>query len=200
MVRLVSISGSIGVGKSTLASGLAGKFHQAFVVPEHVGELHFLPLFYADSERYALHSRLEFLLVKARQIMSTKEAHDFAILDRSFSELITFARALLAMEVMPRHDFCLYEDMYHLIAERIRPIDFVIWTRADPEVMLARIRTRGRAFEQDISRAYLEVLDAEYERWFAALPPKKGFVVDTTSLSPEEAADMAAAWLREVAK
>jgi deoxyguanosine kinase len=181
-----------------LASGLVGSLHKAFVVPEHVGELHFLPLFYEDRSRYALHSRLEFLLVKARQLVSTEEAHDFAVLDRSLPELITFARALLAMGVMPQHDFDLYEGIYHLVVERIRPIDFVIWVRAAPDVMLARIKARGRHFEQDISRAYLEVIDAEYERWFATLPPERKLIVDTTSRSPKEAADMAATWLREV--
>lgn len=198
MVRFVSISGSIGVGKSTLVSGLAGSLHESVVVPEHVGELHFLPLFYEDRCRYALHSRLEFLLIKARQLVSTEEIHDFAIIDRSLPELITFARAFLAMGVMPQYDFDLYEGIYHLVVERIRPIDFVIWVRAAPDVMLARIKARGRPFEQDITRAYLEVIDAEYERWFAALPPEGKLIVDTTSRSPKEATDIAAAWLRDV--
>ncbi len=48
MVSTVSVSGSIGVGKSTLVAGLLERLDKAFVVPENVGTLHFLPLFYRD--------------------------------------------------------------------------------------------------------------------------------------------------------
>jgi deoxyadenosine/deoxycytidine kinase len=99
---------------------------------------------------------------------------------------------------MPPQDFELYKGIYDLVADGARPIGFVIWARAAPDTMLARIRERGRPFEQSISREYLEAIDAEYERWFAALPEERRFTVDTTSRGSEETADTAADWLREV--
>jgi deoxyadenosine/deoxycytidine kinase len=200
VVLTVSVSGSIGVGKSTLVAGLAKRLNNALVVPENVGTLHFLPLFYEDGSKYALHSRLEFLVLKARQLALVDESEDFAILDRSLAELITFARALVATGVMPRHDFELYEGIYDLVVGKVRPVDLVVWARANPEVMLSRIKDRGRPFEQAITCEYLEAIDAEYERWFAELPTGGKLVVDTTSLDPGEAVNVTAAWLQEASR
>jgi deoxyadenosine/deoxycytidine kinase len=198
MVVTVSVSGSVGVGKSTLAQGLAKRLPRAKLVPERVGELHYLPLFYADRTRYALHSRLEFLLVKARQLAGVDSADGIAIFDRSMPELITFARALNASGEMPDDDLELYVGLYHLMTSLVRPIDLVIWTRAAPETMLARIRARGRSFEQGITSEYLDRIDKEYERWFASLPSTSRLVVDTSSLDSEEVADIAASWVRDI--
>ncbi|WP_329610465.1 deoxynucleoside kinase [Jiella pelagia] len=200
MVRTVSVSGSIGVGKTTLVAGLAKQLDNAFVVPENIGTLQFLPRFYVDARKYALHSRLEFLVWKTRQLAMVDETQEFAILDRSLPELITFARALVATGVMPQNEFELYEGIYEIIVSMARPIDLIIWTRAAPQVMLSRIADRGRPFEQGITREYLDSIDTEYENWFARLPAERKLVIDTTSLRPGDAIDMAAAWLRNAAR
>ena len=118
MVRVVSISGSIGVGKSTLVSGLAVQPPQSVRGSGTRRRVVFSPtLLLEDRCGYAsLHSRLEFLLVKARQLASMQERSTTPPFSTGRSpELITFARALLAMGAMPQHDFDLYEGIYHLV-------------------------------------------------------------------------------------
>lgn len=199
MAHTVSISGSIAVGKLTLAKGVVKRLPNATLVPEHVDQFQYLPLFYEDRKRYALHSRLEFLLVKARQLAGIDQAGGIAIVDRSLPELITFARALHASGEMSDDDYTLYVGLYDLICSLIRRIDLVIWARAEPEIMLARIHARKRRFEHAITREYLDRIESEYERWSATLPSGSVLVIDTSRLDPDEAADMAAAWLRGMA-
>lgn len=196
MAHVVSISGSVGVGKTTLATRLVPLLQGSVIIPEEVSVLHYLPRFYEDRPRFALHSRLEFLLLKARQMSNVAGLPGFAILDRSVPELITFARALLAAGEMPADDFKLYEGLYRLVASLITPVQSVIWVRADLDTMLQRIAARGRPFEANITRGYLERVEQEYERWFAALPPMSATILDTSALGTDETADLAASWLR----
>jgi deoxyguanosine kinase len=199
MPVIISISGGVGVGKSTLAAGLARRVKGAVVVPEHVETMHFLPRFYADRERFALHSRLEFLALKARHLKQAAARSKISILDRSLPELVTFARALLANGTMSIEEFNLYKELYDILLDALPKVDLVVWMRASPETMMSRIAVRGRKFEKHITPAYLVQIDEEYASWYATLRPTKALCVDTTSSRPSETIEQVGDWIERAA-
>lgn len=195
MNLIVSISGGIAVGKTTLCQGLRDSMPGAYLVPESVGVLRFLPRFYEDKPRYAFHSRLEFVALKAKQLMAISPDCNVALIDRSLPELITFARALHEQQFLSDDEFAVYEDLYRIVLAGLPAIDLVVWVSASTATMLQRIDRRGRTFERGITAAYLDHIDRQYARWISELPVQRTFRIDTTATSPDDCVRAVSAWV-----
>jgi deoxyadenosine/deoxycytidine kinase len=64
----VALSGSIAVGKTTLAAELARRSANVETHQEDVGDFRFLVRLYEDPGRYSFHSRVEFLAIKSNEL------------------------------------------------------------------------------------------------------------------------------------
>lgn len=191
----MSFSGSIAVGKSTLARHVAHQLEGARLIPEDLGRHRFLAPFYADPARYAFHSRVEFLSLKARQLQRDVAAA-VALYDRSLPELITFARVLRDRSMLSEDEFALYADLYDLLLATNPPLSAIVWVRCPPAQSLERSARRGRDFERGIDLDYLVALDDAYAQWTASLPPEELLVVDTAGdRAPEDLAADVSTWL-----
>jgi deoxyadenosine/deoxycytidine kinase len=191
----VSFSGSLAVGKSTLAGLVRERLAGASLSAEDVGAHRFLAPFYQDRRRYAFHSRVEFLAEKTRQLRAPVSG-TVALYDRSLPELITFARVLRRTRMLSDDEFILFRTLHDLLTESSPSIDAVVWVRCDPPVSLSRVAQRNRSFERDIDLAYLEALDAEYERWTVELRHTDVLQVDTGGHhNPDEKAQRVVEWL-----
>ncbi|BCA86528.1 deoxyadenosine kinase [Enterococcus saigonensis] len=171
---MIVLAGTIGAGKSSLTEMIANHLNsKAFY--ESVDDNEVLPLFYQDPNKYAFLLQIYFL---NKRFDSIKQAlqHEDNVLDRSIYEdsLLFHLNADLgratATEVQV-YDELLANMMQELpyAAQKKHP-DLLVHIKVSFETMLARIKKRGREFEQleyDPSLYdYYQELNRRYDAWF----------------------------------
>jgi deoxyguanosine kinase len=161
--RYVVVEGPIGVGKTTLCGLLAGTW-KARLVLEEVEENPFLPLFYRDRRAYAFQTQVYFLLSRYRQQQKLGQLDLFT--SRVVSDYMFEKDRIFASINLGEHEFGLYEKLASILERDVHAPDLVVYLQASVDVLLARVSRRGRPFERDMSRAYLEALVNAYNRFF----------------------------------
>ena len=177
--RYIAIEGPIGVGKSMLAGLLVERFGGRLVA-EPVDENPFLARFYEDRRKYAFQTQLFFLLSRYEQQQGLFQQDLFnqvTVADYLFAKDRIFA----ALNLDP-NELALYEQVYALIGARVVKPDLVIYLQARQEVLLGRIRRRGRAAERHLEPAYLEALSRAYNEFFFHYEESPLLVVNTSDL------------------
>ncbi len=159
---LICVAGAVGAGKTTLARKL-GPALGATVLEEEVSGNDLLEAFYNDPAQYALPVQGKFLLSRFCQLRADCWPKEGAVVtdyifdkDRLFAELNLEGKELE-----------IYRGVWDAVKDRVRRPDVVIYLRAEPGLLLERIRQRNRSFEQGIEVDYLERLAGGYEKMFA---------------------------------
>lgn len=163
--RFVAVAGNIGVGKSSLTRLLSRRLGwEPFF--EAVDENPYLADFYQDMRRWAFHSQVFFLARRLRHHLELSRPDHSVIQDRTvYEDAEIFAANLYRQGAMSERDYRVYRELYDAVVQVLPPPDLVIYLRASVPTLLARIRQRGRAYEQHISPDYLEQLNELYEAW-----------------------------------
>lgn len=159
----IAIEGVIGAGKTSLARLLAER-HNARLVLEQFEENPFLPKFYEDRERYAFQTQLAFLASRFRQqeILRSRDLfQELVISDYLFDKDRIFARLNLAGDEM-----ALYENVYGIMSKIAARADMVVFIQSSVDRLMQNIKSRGRPYEKEISRAYIEELNNAYNHFF----------------------------------
>ncbi len=160
-LQLVSIAGNIGVGKTTLAKTLTGRFNSKLLL-EPYDKNPFLPDVYAGKKELALDSQMFFLIHRSRQLNPSELVQDgMSISDYIFEKELIYARRLLNSEQL-----ALYEEIYPTFAAKVASPVLVIYMRDPATQCLERIHSRNRPYEQRIELSFLEALGADYDRLF----------------------------------
>lgn len=177
--RYIAIEGPIGAGKTTLAELLVERMHGT-LVSEPVEENPFLPAFYDDPRKHAFKAQLFFLLSRFQQQQSLFQQDLFSqvtVADYLFAKDRIFAALNL-----DRDELALYEQIYALLGGRtVRP-DLVVYLQARHDVLLQRIRRRGRPFERHLNPVYLEALAKAYSDFFFHYEEAPLLVVNTSDI------------------
>jgi deoxyadenosine/deoxycytidine kinase len=177
--RLIVVEGPIGVGKTTIAEALARELG-ARLVREEVEENPFLVRFYKDMRAFAFQTQLFFLLSRYRQQQELQQQDLFrkgTVADYLFAKDRLFAYLTLDEEELK-----LYERMHGMLNERIPRPDLVIYLQASVEVLLERVRGRGRPYERAVSREYLEEVVRAYSYYFFHYTQAPLMVVNTNEV------------------
>ena len=159
----IAIEGVIGAGKSSLARILAKRYN-ANLILEQFEENPFLPQFYADRNRYAFQTQLSFLASRFQQqqaLLNKDLFHDFIISDYLFEKDRIFARLNLSGD-----ELSLYDKVYNIMSNIAAKPDLVIFIQSSVQRLMENISIRGRTYEKDISREYLEELNEAYNQFF----------------------------------
>ncbi len=179
--RHIAIEGPIGVGKTTLATELARRAGSALML-EQPSENPFLGRFYADMAGYAFQTQLFFLFQRQKQVQAIAQPSMFA--DRVVSDFMFAKDALFARLTLSDDEYRLYIQMYAPIAAQLREPDLVVWLRASPRTLLARVRQRGIAIERGIDQHYLERLADAYAAFFDGYDGAPVYAIDTEHFDP----------------
>ncbi len=172
----IAIEGAIGVGKTTLAR-ILGEALPSEVLLEVFEENPFLSDFYADRQRYAFQTQIFFLLSRYRQqhkVIGKTLRHSALVSDYLFAKDWLFAHLNLAGD-----ELAMYERVHSILGEQIPTPALVIYLRASTDALMDRIRYRGRSYEQQMERGYLEALKAAYDRFFAEYSAAPVLIIDT---------------------
>jgi deoxyadenosine/deoxycytidine kinase len=177
--RYIAIEGPIGVGKSSLAKILAGKFGSR-LVKEDVANNPFLERFYEDPRKYAFQTQLFFLLSRYRQ---QKEMAQGNLFDSGVvCDYILAKDKIFALINLEDDEVTLYESIYKLLVSTLPKPELVIYLQARPEVLLSRVRKRGIAYERNISLDYLRTLSDAYNEYFFHYNETPLLVVNTSEI------------------
>lgn len=175
----VAIEGVIGVGKTSLAR-LLSEHLNARLVLEKFEENPFLPDFYRDPDRYAFQTQLFFLLSRYRQQQEIKQTdifHKLVITDYMFVKDRLFASLNLDEKEIP-----LYDAVATLLEKNVLTPDMVIYLQADTNCLMERIISRGRDFEKNISREYIDALNQVYNEYFFRYQDSPLLIINTNDL------------------
>ena len=180
-VQLVAVAGVIGVGKSTLARGLAEALGAA-LVQEKYGENPFLAMMLSGRREAALACELDFLLGRARQLSAGSLGAGLHVADYVFDKNRLFARRNLAGEEM-----VVFERVEGQVRELIVRPGMVVYLVDRPERCWERVQRRGRAYEMGLSVGFLEGLAQAYEDMMARWEGCPVLRVDAGELDVREA-------------
>jgi deoxyadenosine/deoxycytidine kinase len=163
--RIILVAGNIGSGKTSLTERLGARLGWCTAF-ESVADNPYLPDFYGNMKSWSFHLQVFFLGHRAQQYLELASGPQSAILDRSiYEDAHIFARALHYMGNLDERDYGSYRRVFDLVVRNLPPPDLLIYLRAPVEVLLARIRSRGRQIESGITGDYLTLLDSFYEDW-----------------------------------
>lgn len=162
-IRYIAVEGPIGVGKSTLADMLAHHF-RAQLVFERYEENPFLQGFYDDRRRTAFQTQLFFLLSRYRQqqeLIHTDLFYESCVSDYLFAKDRIFAEVNLT-----RDELKLYEEVASALDKTVPTPDVVIYLQGSVSLLQQNIKKRGRNFEKNMNREYLEQIVTAYNDFF----------------------------------
>jgi deoxyadenosine/deoxycytidine kinase len=167
---LIVIEGCVGVGKSTVAKGLAAFRHSNLLLEEF--EMNpFLRAFYRDPVENATETEFAFLLLHFHQLKGQTDtaSRSEVISDFHLGKDLLYADLNLK-EVRARRVF---SELYELCLETAPPPALVIFLSASTDLVLSRIRGRERDFELEIDPGYYSAVNAAYEDFFKRYSGKK---------------------------
>jgi len=184
--RYIAIEGPIGVGKTSLAQILAERVGARLVL-EPVEENPFLAQFYDDARKFAFQTQLFFLLSRFQQ---QQVLHQQELFTQSTIADYLFAKdRIFAARALGPNELALYDRRYGALGPRVVKPDLVIYLQASTEVLLQRIKRRGRAYERQIDPAYVETLATAYNVFFFHYQETPLLVVNTSDIDLVDSAE-----------
>ena len=191
MHHYIVIEGPLGVGKTSFALMLAEKMNGQTLI-EDVEENPFLDNFYKNPKRYGFQTQIFFLLRRYNQLLENTQIGLFKriiISDYLFDKDRVFAKANL-----DDNEFWLYEQLFQLLKKRIAPPDLVVFLQATTQVLMERIKKRGREYEKAISFKYLEKINQAFNDFFFHYNDSPLLVVNASNIDfvhvPEDFEDL----------
>ncbi|MDD3095083.1 MAG: deoxynucleoside kinase [Candidatus Neomarinimicrobiota bacterium] len=175
----IAIEGVIGVGKTSLAKILCKQLGSRLIL-EKFEENPFLSDFYNDRQRYAFQTQLFFLLSRYRQqleLMQTDMFHRSLITDYIFAKDRLFAYINL-----DEKELHLYDQLYSILSREITKPDLVIYLQSDTERLMKNIDLRGRSYERNMDREYIDSLNQFYNQFFFHYDQTPLLIINTTDI------------------
>jgi deoxyguanosine kinase len=176
----IAIEGNIGIGKSTLAQKMASVYQVPYL-QETFTNNPYLEKFYTDPKTYALPLEQFFLEDRFRQAeVFWKQNKGKVIADYSLEKSLIFAQLNLNEK-----DFYAFQTRFKTCYQQLRKPDLVVYLHTDLPQLQQQIKKRGRHFEQQIQKEYLEQIEMGYQNYFQLDLPYPVLRIGTSHLDFE---------------
>ena len=176
MVKIFSIEGSIGSGKSTLIRELQNKLDTDWVfvlepvsewndVKDNMGE-NILTKFYKDQQKYSFSFQMMAYISRLARLKQVIRKNPKAVIitERSiFADRYVFAKMLYDNNKIEEVDYIIYLKWFDEFLEDIQQTG-IIYLQVKPETCYHRVQKRNRDGET-ISLEYLESCHQYHENW-----------------------------------
>ena len=168
----VAIEGPIGAGKTTVVDVLAERL-DANKVLEDWSTNPFLRPFYEGAPGVAFQAELFFLLSRYRQ-------------QRELTQRKLFTQTTLSDYVFEKSRLFAYlnldDKLFSLLSESVPRPDLVVFLQAPTEVLMKRVKARGRPEEASFSEEYLAEVNRAYNHYFFHYSSTPLLVVNTADV------------------
>ncbi|MED1742300.1 deoxynucleoside kinase [Bacillus swezeyi] len=166
---IITVAGTVGVGKSTLTKELATRLEFKTSLEEVVNNP-YLEAFYQDFERWSFHLQIFFLAERFKEQKYIFESGGGFVQDRSiYEDTGIFAKMHADKGTMSKVDYKTYTSLFEAMVMTPyfpRP-DVLVYLEGNLETILDRIQKRGREMELQTDRAYWEEMYTRYENWIS---------------------------------
>lgn len=174
------IEGNIGAGKTTLAQMISEKFYAKLVL-EQFADNPFLPKFYENQEQYSFPLEMAFLAERYNQLNKELFHFDlfrtFTVSDYYFMKSLIFAQNTLQID-----EYNLYRQFFTIIYDKMPKPDLYVYLHKDTDLLLSNIALRGRSYETNISKDYLEKITQGYFNYFKQQADFPILILDTNGI------------------
>ena len=158
----IAIEGTVGAGKTTLATRIANDYNGKLVLEEFEADKNpFLPKFYKEPDKYSFQVEMTFLALRFQQLKDKLANldlfHDFIISDYYAAKSLIFSRNNLQED-----EYDLFARFFNIIFSNMPKPELLVYLYSDVERLQYNIRKRGRSYEQEIPNDYLENIQKGY--------------------------------------
>ncbi len=161
--KYIAIEGNIGAGKTTLAKFLSNAF-DAELLLEEFSENKFLKDFYKTGE-YAIHSEIQFLLDRSRQLTQFFQQKSSTIISDYFP-----SKSLIFSEMnLTKKEFSIINNLFDTLFLDFPQPQILFFIDRDINDVMTNIEKRGRSYEKNMNIDYVEKLADGYELWLNKL-------------------------------
>ena len=178
--RHIALEGPIGVGKSALAERLAARLDATLVLEDPDNP--FLADFYADRPGAALQAQLFYMLGRHRQQATLRQSDLFSQV--TVADYMFERDKIYAYLNLDDNELFIYQRLFDLLARDVPPPDLVIYLQAPTDVLLRRLKEKGRAAAEEgvllPDPAYLQELNEAYHHFFFHYSATPLLVVETS--------------------
>lgn len=182
-LKIISIEGNIGSGKSTLVEGLRQKYMSQgniCFLQEPVDEwacvrdgdgTTILEKYYGNQERYAFSFQMMAYISRLAQLKNAiKQGYDVIITERCvYTDKMVFAQMLYDDKKIEEVEYQIYMKWFSEFIDDIPEFHYV-YVRTRPEVAHARVNKRSRTGEGNIPLDYLDKCHDYHEKWMSTIP------------------------------
>ena len=176
----IAVEGPIGVGKTTVARALADRLGSELVL-EQADDNPFLETFYENPERHALAVQLSFLFNRLKQWQELNQQELFY--QGMVTDYIFGKDRLFATITLNDAELALYDQVARVVAIDLPRPDLVIYLQSKPDIIMDRIRSRGRKFERGLNVDYLKRVIITYDQFFFRYQETPLLIVQTDRLN-----------------
>lgn len=164
---VITIAGTVGVGKSTMTKALAEalKFRTSF---EKVDANPYLDKFYDDFEKWSFHLQVYFLAERFKEQKKIFEYGGGFIQDRSiYEDTGIFAKMHYDKGTMNPTDYETYTNLFDamVMTPYFPHPDLLVYLEGPIDDIIGRIQERGREMEQQTPNDYWIEMHERYEDW-----------------------------------
>jgi deoxyadenosine/deoxycytidine kinase len=180
MVKIISIEGNIGSGKSTLIKKLNGDlgFKNVLFLPEPVDVwseikdtdgVTILEKYYNNKSRYSFSFQMMAYITRLSQIKKIIQENDnpdlILITERClYTDRYVFAKMLYDTQFIEEIEYSIYLRWFDEFKEYTN-LSGIIYIKSSPGVCLERVMHRNRQGEQSIPLEYLTECHKYHEEW-----------------------------------
>jgi len=197
----IGIVGNIGVGKSTLVEAASKEpFSEILLstIPNRIGDEKVyafqeefnpkvLDAFYEDPIGNAFMAQIEFFNGRLDRQRKIENRKGIVLEDRTLAEdYHIFGMAQKIMGNMTEEEFLAYQRNYDLMTQEITQPDMIVYLKANVDVLMQRIKTRGRESEAGIPIEYLQQLNQLYDQFISRHVTCPVLIIDANVDTPLE--------------
>lgn len=161
-VPFITVEGPIGVGKTSLSKAVSQTFNY-HLLKEIVDENPFLNKFYENIDEWSFQTEMFFLCNRYKQLSDIHR-----ILDEQspvVADYHIFKNLIFAKRTLKDAEYEKYEAIYKILTSDMPKPNMVIYLHASLDTLMQRIAMRGREFEKNITREYMEQLASDYHEF-----------------------------------